>query len=200
MDEIYKIGNTIYYARIMPTLGIYDVCELKIRTIADTFKNPSQQLKLIEELGELTREISKDIATGREISKDTISEIADVNICIDQVACCYGVDHVIKSDSTYYDLTHNSNPMNTTLFYMENRLIEMMRSIDELLYAYQDNGPDNYYDINKWILTFLDRAHEIKTTINTYIDVAGINDDDILYIEDIKFLRCKERREKSEPM
>ena len=34
-----------------------------IRTIADTFKNPSQQLKLIEELGELTREISKDIAT-----------------------------------------------------------------------------------------------------------------------------------------
>ena len=37
MDEIYKIGNTIYYARIMPTLGIYDVCELKIRTIADTY-------------------------------------------------------------------------------------------------------------------------------------------------------------------
>ena len=56
-----------------------------IRTIADTFKNPSQQLKLIEELGELTREISKDIATGREISKDTISEIADVNILINQL-------------------------------------------------------------------------------------------------------------------
>ena len=55
-----------------------------IRTIADTFKNPSQQLKLIEELGELTREISKDIATGREISNDTISEIADVNILINQ--------------------------------------------------------------------------------------------------------------------
>ena len=56
-----------------------------IRTIADTFKNPSQQLKLIEELGELTREISKDIATGREISKDTISEIADANILINQL-------------------------------------------------------------------------------------------------------------------
>ena len=56
-----------------------------IRTIADTFKNPSQQLKLIEELGELTREISKDIATSREISKDTISEIADVNILINQL-------------------------------------------------------------------------------------------------------------------
>ena len=37
MDEIYKIGNTIYYARIMPILGIYDVCELKIRTVADTY-------------------------------------------------------------------------------------------------------------------------------------------------------------------
>ena len=37
MDEIYKIGNTIYYARIMPTLGIYDVCELKITTVTDTY-------------------------------------------------------------------------------------------------------------------------------------------------------------------
>ena len=37
MDEIYKIGNTIYYARIMPTLGTYDVCELKIRTVTDTY-------------------------------------------------------------------------------------------------------------------------------------------------------------------
>ena len=34
---MYKIGNTIYHARIMPTLGIYDVCELKIRTVADTY-------------------------------------------------------------------------------------------------------------------------------------------------------------------
>ena len=37
MDEIYKIGDIVYYARIMPTLGIYDVCELKIRTVADTY-------------------------------------------------------------------------------------------------------------------------------------------------------------------
>ena len=56
-----------------------------IRTIADTFKIRNQQLKLIEELGELTREISKDIANGREISDETISEIADVNILINQI-------------------------------------------------------------------------------------------------------------------
>ena len=37
MNEIHKIGDIVYYARIMPTLGIYDVCELKIRTIADTY-------------------------------------------------------------------------------------------------------------------------------------------------------------------
>ena len=37
MNEIYKIGDIVYYARIMPTLGIYDVCELKIRTVTDTY-------------------------------------------------------------------------------------------------------------------------------------------------------------------
>ena len=56
-----------------------------IRTIADNFKNPSQQLKLIEELGELSRELSKDIAVGRNISAATISEIVDVAILIEQI-------------------------------------------------------------------------------------------------------------------
>ena len=37
MNEIHKIGDIVYYARIMPTLGIYDVCELKIRTVSDTY-------------------------------------------------------------------------------------------------------------------------------------------------------------------
>ena len=37
MNEIHKIGDVVYYARIMPTLGIYDVCELKIRTITATY-------------------------------------------------------------------------------------------------------------------------------------------------------------------
>ena len=56
-----------------------------IRTISDNFKNPSQQLKLIEELGELSRELSKDIAVGRNISTATISEIVDVVILIEQI-------------------------------------------------------------------------------------------------------------------
>ena len=37
MSNELQIGDIVYYARIMPTLGIYDVCELKIRTIADTY-------------------------------------------------------------------------------------------------------------------------------------------------------------------
>ena len=40
-----------------------------IKEIADTFKIRNQQLKLIEELGELTREISKNIANGRNLGK-----------------------------------------------------------------------------------------------------------------------------------
>ena len=30
-------GNIVYYARIMPNLGIFDVYDLKIRTVADTY-------------------------------------------------------------------------------------------------------------------------------------------------------------------
>lgn len=56
-----------------------------IKEIADNFGLVTQQLKLIEELGELTKEISKDIANGREISDETTSEIADVNILINQI-------------------------------------------------------------------------------------------------------------------
>lgn len=63
-----------------------------IKEIADTFQNPSQQLKLIEELGELSREIAKDIANNRGISDDTISEIADVNILINQLLHMAGGD------------------------------------------------------------------------------------------------------------
>ena len=56
-----------------------------IKEIADTFKIRNQQLKLIEELGELSRELSKDIAVGRNISTATISEIVDVVILIEQI-------------------------------------------------------------------------------------------------------------------
>ena len=36
MDKL-KIKNHLYYARIIPKSGIYDVCELIIRTITDDY-------------------------------------------------------------------------------------------------------------------------------------------------------------------
>lgn len=32
-----KKKDMVYYARIMPSLGIYDICELRVRTIEDTY-------------------------------------------------------------------------------------------------------------------------------------------------------------------
>ena len=37
MSNKLKKGDIVYYARIMPNLGIFDVYELKIRTIEDTY-------------------------------------------------------------------------------------------------------------------------------------------------------------------
>ena len=32
-----NIGDTLYYARIMPKLDVYDVYELRVRTVEDTY-------------------------------------------------------------------------------------------------------------------------------------------------------------------
>ena len=52
--------------------------------IADTFGD-KQKLKLIEELSELTRELAMDVSHNREITQNTINEIADTLILIDQI-------------------------------------------------------------------------------------------------------------------
>ena len=55
-----------------------------IMKIADTFGN-KQKLKLIEELSELTRELALDVSHNREITQNTINEIADTLILIEQI-------------------------------------------------------------------------------------------------------------------
>ena len=55
-----------------------------IMKIADTFGD-KQKLKLIEELSELTRELALDVAHNREITQNTINEIADTLILIEQI-------------------------------------------------------------------------------------------------------------------
>lgn len=56
-----------------------------IMKIADTFGVKNQRLKLIEELSELIKELSLDVAYDRQITQNTINEIADVLILIEQV-------------------------------------------------------------------------------------------------------------------
>ena len=55
-----------------------------IMKIADTFGD-KQKVKLIEELSELTRELALDVSHNREITQNTINEIADTLILIEQI-------------------------------------------------------------------------------------------------------------------
>ena len=55
-----------------------------IMKIADTFGD-KQKLKLIEELSELIRELALDVSHNREITQNTINEIADTLILIEQI-------------------------------------------------------------------------------------------------------------------
>ena len=55
-----------------------------IMKIADTFGD-KQKLKLIEELSELTRELALGVSHNREITQNTINEIADTLILIEQI-------------------------------------------------------------------------------------------------------------------
>ena len=36
-ENMLTKGQKLYYARIIPTVNIYEVCDLSIRTIADTY-------------------------------------------------------------------------------------------------------------------------------------------------------------------
>ena len=36
-DSPLNKGDIVYYSRIMPSIGIFDVYDLKVRTIADTY-------------------------------------------------------------------------------------------------------------------------------------------------------------------
>ncbi len=38
MNDKIKKNDIVYYARIMPKLDVYDVYELKVRTVEDTYE------------------------------------------------------------------------------------------------------------------------------------------------------------------
>ena len=37
MKEEFKIGQIVFYTRILPKVGIYDLLEIKLRTVKDTY-------------------------------------------------------------------------------------------------------------------------------------------------------------------
>lgn len=37
MKEDFNIGQIVFYTRILPTAGIYDLLEIKLRTVEDTY-------------------------------------------------------------------------------------------------------------------------------------------------------------------
>lgn len=37
MGESINLKDTLYYARIIPTVGIFDVCQLIVRTVTDEY-------------------------------------------------------------------------------------------------------------------------------------------------------------------
>lgn len=82
---MFKKGQIIYYARILPVVGIYEILELKLRTITDEyfvgvekrdkhaylfgysslnkyiFENRKDALKLVKEAEKNKKEISTEI-------------------------------------------------------------------------------------------------------------------------------------------
>ena len=81
-------GDIVYYARIMPNLGIFDVYDIKIRTITDTWFSGVEKrdkkvflfpFSAIDEYVFFNRKDAVDVATNAEenaprISKETYYE------------------------------------------------------------------------------------------------------------------------------
>ena len=74
MNNITK-GNIVYYARIMPNLVIFDVYDVKIRTVADTWFSGVEKrdkkvflfpFSAIDDYVFFTRKDAVDIATNAE--------------------------------------------------------------------------------------------------------------------------------------
>lgn len=72
MKQLTK-GQVVYYARIMPTVGVYEVLELKIRTVEDDYfvgtEKRSKHAYLFE-----NSTIDKHIFKDRKLALDLVKE------------------------------------------------------------------------------------------------------------------------------
>lgn len=61
------------------------------------WKKQPQMLQVIEEMSELTKEILKNIARGKDNINQLIEETADVEIMLEQLKYCYGIHQQVES-------------------------------------------------------------------------------------------------------
>ena len=69
-------GNVLYYAQMMPTIPLFEVLELKIRTVEENWivgidKKSKQVLKVVSDI--LSRKLAKVLVD--EIIEDIVSEL-----------------------------------------------------------------------------------------------------------------------------
>ena len=61
------------------------------RTVVETYGAPAQVWMLVEECGELLNALAK-YRRGRGTKEEIITELADVHIMVEQIACLFGWD------------------------------------------------------------------------------------------------------------
>lgn len=88
-DKLDYLLNT----REIDTMQDQDT-EKKIKRIADYYKVKHQEQKLVEELGELLIEISKNMIANK-VTDNTASEIADVIILLTQIIYLYDIEQEV---------------------------------------------------------------------------------------------------------
>ena len=61
------------------------------------WKKQPQMLQVIEEMSELTKEILKNVARGKDNINKLIEETADVEIMLEQLKYCYCIHQQVES-------------------------------------------------------------------------------------------------------
>ena len=62
-----------------------------------TWGKDAQMLQVIEEMSELTKEILKNINRGKDNVSEIIEETADVEIMLQQLKVCYGINQQVET-------------------------------------------------------------------------------------------------------
>lgn len=182
-----------------------------LKAYRDYCTNYTELIIFKEESAELLQCISKYKRGRLEIKHLSIKEeIADVAICIDQLAYLFHIepDMIHDPDNVHGIDLHLPESTLAVLHTIEYILIHMMEFIDtidfrcniereeikEVIYQPYKVG------MNSYEFEFIITARQLLKCIDKLVALAGINPETIEYIKDIKLLRAEDRRMNDEPM